>query len=543
MFRCLIFGTDGLYNMLSPQMAVHIVQQAEKHNEDAALCDALSKIWINPSKCLVERALKMWSTTKMRADNTSVVTLMLDPPGPPRAQVLRNRKKAYPDSGLQIVTRYQNEPQEQHKNNLQPSERLPNTIPEHNPQILQPITSYRTAAPIIDELGKEIGGTSSSFNMDNHKGKPSVLKPRSSLSFDPNSSTTWPSPTSKPVEMTNNETKNLASYLKSNETEESSTKSKEERCSNCKKTPTTDTEISSSEVCSSSMLIPDSSEENIQINEISSSSNELEDEEIASLEPENFTKINFRRSKSRNSIHRIVKKPDKLEINGKQRRKRCISEPSETDNVKKARNSAPNSNIEAIKHDLRARKVSTIENIAKKNEEMVNQVDSTNKELRKMRKCNTDLKIVHSNIAKAMQTRFSSRKSIRKSQRLKSKPKLGKLVNKFKKSKRNITKASKKILLLQKRSSSKQSSNSNKPNNPQQQKEAVIISSNKSPSKSRILKQSALFSSSSSSSNSSRKGSKKSNIKNQKSKQVVVIVVEIVVRKVILRIKSRNKCL
>lgn len=32
-YRCLIFGTDGLWNMLSPQAAVSIVQAAERHNE------------------------------------------------------------------------------------------------------------------------------------------------------------------------------------------------------------------------------------------------------------------------------------------------------------------------------------------------------------------------------------------------------------------------------------------------------------------------------------------------------------------------------
>lgn len=37
---------------------------------------------------LVDKAVKMWTITKQRADNTSVVTLMLDPPGPPKAQVL-----------------------------------------------------------------------------------------------------------------------------------------------------------------------------------------------------------------------------------------------------------------------------------------------------------------------------------------------------------------------------------------------------------------------------------------------------------------------
>lgn len=105
--RCLIFGTDGLYNMISPQMAVLIVQHAERHNEQAAMSD-FKKSWQNPSKMLVEHALQRWHTTKMRADNTSAITLMLDPPGPPRAQVLKDRKKAaYPDRGLKIVTRYE----------------------------------------------------------------------------------------------------------------------------------------------------------------------------------------------------------------------------------------------------------------------------------------------------------------------------------------------------------------------------------------------------------------------------------------------------
>ncbi|CAH1982466.1 unnamed protein product [Acanthoscelides obtectus] len=104
--RCLIFGTDGLYNMLSPTTAVHIVQQAERHNETAALSDSTYKTWMNPSKLLVEKAMERWHATKMRADNTSVVTLMLDPPGPPRAQVLIDRKKNLPERGLKIMTRF-----------------------------------------------------------------------------------------------------------------------------------------------------------------------------------------------------------------------------------------------------------------------------------------------------------------------------------------------------------------------------------------------------------------------------------------------------
>ncbi|XP_045503600.1 probable protein phosphatase 2C 71 [Colias croceus] len=98
-FRCLIFGTDGLWNMISPEGAVTLVQATEKHNE-AALVGGGSqpRDWLNPSKSLVDHALERWSNTRMRADNTSVVTLMLDPPGPPRATVLRSRTPQKPQT-------------------------------------------------------------------------------------------------------------------------------------------------------------------------------------------------------------------------------------------------------------------------------------------------------------------------------------------------------------------------------------------------------------------------------------------------------------
>lgn len=129
-FRCLIFGTDGLWNMISPEGAVSLVQATERHNE-AALVGGNGnqpRDWLNPSKSLVDHALERWSNTRMRADNTSVVTLMLDPPGPPRATVLRSRSSAQrpqqpaapaapaarpdpqpgavPQNGLTIMTRY-----------------------------------------------------------------------------------------------------------------------------------------------------------------------------------------------------------------------------------------------------------------------------------------------------------------------------------------------------------------------------------------------------------------------------------------------------
>ncbi|XP_012215023.1 uncharacterized protein Pp2C1 [Linepithema humile] len=97
--RCLIFGTDGLWNMLSAQSAVAIVQATDRHNENHLIASQQAgngadvQMWINPSKSLVDRALERWSSTRLRADNTSVVTLMLDPSGPCRSEVLFNQKK------------------------------------------------------------------------------------------------------------------------------------------------------------------------------------------------------------------------------------------------------------------------------------------------------------------------------------------------------------------------------------------------------------------------------------------------------------------
>ncbi|KAG8235939.1 hypothetical protein J437_LFUL017164 [Ladona fulva] len=89
--RCLILGTDGLWNMLSPQSAVDVVHTTEYHNVRYAVSSSHNLNWINPSKRLVDTALAKWSCSKLIADNTSVVTLMLDPPGPPIAQVLRKQ--------------------------------------------------------------------------------------------------------------------------------------------------------------------------------------------------------------------------------------------------------------------------------------------------------------------------------------------------------------------------------------------------------------------------------------------------------------------
>ena len=62
-----------------------------------ALCLLLTLIhdlqpWINPSKRLVNTALDYWLMNKLRADNCTAVTALLDPPGPPLSGLLAWQK-------------------------------------------------------------------------------------------------------------------------------------------------------------------------------------------------------------------------------------------------------------------------------------------------------------------------------------------------------------------------------------------------------------------------------------------------------------------
>jgi len=60
--------------VITPQEAVDSVR--EKHIIGECLHE---QDVMNPSKALVDKALKTWATKKMRADNTSVVTVILTP--------------------------------------------------------------------------------------------------------------------------------------------------------------------------------------------------------------------------------------------------------------------------------------------------------------------------------------------------------------------------------------------------------------------------------------------------------------------------------
>lgn len=75
LFRCLVFGTDGLWNVITAASAIEIVRSAEMMNE-MNVNNGLASDWKNPSRFLVETALDRWAITKMRADNTSVVNII-----------------------------------------------------------------------------------------------------------------------------------------------------------------------------------------------------------------------------------------------------------------------------------------------------------------------------------------------------------------------------------------------------------------------------------------------------------------------------------
>ncbi|XP_014672315.1 PREDICTED: uncharacterized protein LOC106812847 [Priapulus caudatus] len=91
--RCLILASDGLWNMLSPLSAAAVVEQAERMEEEQywqkSNGSKASFPNINPSCMLVDKTMGRWRKRNLRADNTSVVTVMLDPQGPSRSTVLQ----------------------------------------------------------------------------------------------------------------------------------------------------------------------------------------------------------------------------------------------------------------------------------------------------------------------------------------------------------------------------------------------------------------------------------------------------------------------
>ncbi|KAK6191511.1 hypothetical protein SNE40_003178 [Patella caerulea] len=95
--KCIILGSDGLWNMLSPEEAVSVVTDLEYHFEDRVVYDPTATVsyWINPAERLVSLALKKWKARNLRADNTSSIVVFIDPLGPSRLTILRKKREEH----------------------------------------------------------------------------------------------------------------------------------------------------------------------------------------------------------------------------------------------------------------------------------------------------------------------------------------------------------------------------------------------------------------------------------------------------------------
>ncbi|KAF8792644.1 Protein phosphatase 1D like protein [Argiope bruennichi] len=80
--KCLILASDGLWNIMSPQAAVNLVQDVENENRKLVskfgISENIHLTLCNPSRALVDCGLEQWNQLRTRADNVSVITVMLD---------------------------------------------------------------------------------------------------------------------------------------------------------------------------------------------------------------------------------------------------------------------------------------------------------------------------------------------------------------------------------------------------------------------------------------------------------------------------------
>ncbi|KAG8178806.1 hypothetical protein JTE90_015359 [Oedothorax gibbosus] len=83
--KCLILASDGLWNIMTPQDAVHLVQDVENENgkliSKFGVSENIHLTLCNPSRVLVDCSLERWNQLRTRADNVSVLTILLDDTG------------------------------------------------------------------------------------------------------------------------------------------------------------------------------------------------------------------------------------------------------------------------------------------------------------------------------------------------------------------------------------------------------------------------------------------------------------------------------
>ena len=79
--RCLLLASDGLWNMMTNQTAMRVLQEVEEDQYGPELLEAVfgtGSTQLSPSRALVHFCLNRWYQTRFRADNTTVLAVMLE---------------------------------------------------------------------------------------------------------------------------------------------------------------------------------------------------------------------------------------------------------------------------------------------------------------------------------------------------------------------------------------------------------------------------------------------------------------------------------
>ncbi|XP_064612423.1 uncharacterized protein LOC135476354 [Liolophura sinensis] len=171
--RCLILGSDGLWNMLTPAEACLTVQLVEKEVEKKIVSDPSVELnhWVNVSEKLVRLALHKWKSKMMRADNTSSMVVMIDPLGPSRWLQLRKKREEH-------LTRINlNCPKDRANGNVSPSLPLtPDSDDLESPDIdLEPDRNAPT--PIINAVEVNLPPTPKSASLKRDGIQPYMYEP------------------------------------------------------------------------------------------------------------------------------------------------------------------------------------------------------------------------------------------------------------------------------------------------------------------------------------------------------------------------------
>lgn len=75
--KCLVLGSDGLFNVLTSQEVVNKVQEIEGYNEKFNITDTV--VAREPARELVDMALSRWEYSCLRSDNVSAICVSFVP--------------------------------------------------------------------------------------------------------------------------------------------------------------------------------------------------------------------------------------------------------------------------------------------------------------------------------------------------------------------------------------------------------------------------------------------------------------------------------